>query len=287
MNSVVSNEEYKKFQEMCPPEVISTSQGDFTCYALGEGPVVLLLPGGSADGEPFFFHLMALCPFGRIITLRYPYIGSISGYVQGVRELLDQLKCSDVYVMGHSFGGILAQALVREYPDLFPKVILSHTTAVDRQISEEIIEKRIRDLKKAYRLIKILPGFMIRKINAKKLHRITSMIKEEERAFWEPYFEDKFDAKERRGSLCMLKAMIDFGVHYRYSPEDLAEWAGEMLIIDSEGDNAIPQIERECVRRLYPMAKKITFDDLSHLALLSERDEYIKIYKTFFFPNIE
>ncbi|MBN2051271.1 MAG: alpha/beta hydrolase [Spirochaetales bacterium] len=286
MNRDVLTEEYAKFKELCPPEVLSTSRGEYICYSLGKGdPAVLLLPGGLADGEPFFSHLLALQPFGRIITLRYPYIGSIAGYVTSLGELLDQLNCPEVCVMGHSFGGILAQALVRSDPRRFTKVLLSHTTAADHRIPEEALKKRLGALKKAYRLIKVLPGFMVRKINAKKLDRITSMMREEEREFWVSYFRDKFDAKERRESLCMLKAMIDFGAHYRYSPEDLKGWAGEMLIIDSEGDNAIPRIERECVRRLYPRAERVTFEALGHMALLSERDRYISLYKRFFFPE--
>ncbi len=45
--------------------------------------------------------------------------------------------------MGHSFGGILAQALVRESPGMFRKVILSHTTAVDGLVPNALIENAL------------------------------------------------------------------------------------------------------------------------------------------------
>ncbi len=119
----------------------------------------------------------------------------------------------------------------------------------------------------------------------KKMDRIISQIREEEREFWGGHIIKLFAFKEKRESINMLKAMIDFGVNYRYSPEDLSAWDGELLIIDSEADMGIPSIERECVRRLYPGAESVTFLDFPHLALLSQREEYLKIYKCFFFPG--
>ncbi|MBN1892573.1 MAG: alpha/beta hydrolase [Clostridiales bacterium] len=287
MKNELLQQRYDEFLKICPPEAISTSQGVFTCFSMGHGnEALLLLPGGSGEGVAYFLYLTELRSFGRIITVNFPDIDSISGYVLGIEELLEKLGLSEVYLMGHSFGGLVAQALIRHKPEMFPKVILSHTTTVHQDIPENLLKETLASLKKGYRLIFCLPNFVIKRINAKKLRRITENIRdEEERTFWEVFFREKFAQKTKTESLCMLKAMIDFAENYRYSSDDLKDWNGTMLIIDSKADGAFPEMAKKCVHDLYPMAEKITFDDHSHLALLSERDAYMRIYKRFFFAE--
>ncbi len=82
MNTAKLGEEFEKFKEDSLKEIVSTSRGDFTVYTIGKGdPTVLFLPGGMADRELFFLHMKALSSYGRIITLKYPYISRISEYV--------------------------------------------------------------------------------------------------------------------------------------------------------------------------------------------------------------
>jgi len=139
MNSNKCFETLYNLREKYPPKQVTTGTGIFTFYTAGEGEkTVVLLPGGMGDGETYFFSLFELSKVFTVITVTYPPLSSFYSYVSGILELLQRENIKSFYVWGHSFGGIVAQQLVREVPDTITKVILSHTTAMHNRIPKAV-----------------------------------------------------------------------------------------------------------------------------------------------------
>jgi poly(3-hydroxyalkanoate) depolymerase len=120
------------------PHQVRVGDLDVRVARRGQGrPPLLLITGIGA-------HLDMWAPlerqlYGReIIAFDAPGAGESSrprlplrmrGLAKIVRDLLDELDCDVVDVLGVSFGGALAQRLARDYPDRVRRLILCATSA--------------------------------------------------------------------------------------------------------------------------------------------------------------
>lgn len=278
---------YDEFERRCPPKNVETAQGIFTVFSAGEGErTLLLLPGGTGRGAVFFRYMLGLESYGHILTVDYPNIDSISGYVRGITEVLRQLSVRKADLLGYSFGGILAQVLVREYPEKFPKVLLNHTASVDREVPEDLVGQKKAGFEQGLRMLQSVPAFVVEWINKRRIKEILSGISDPgERKFWAEFMRSKAKEKGKEASLSLLMAMVDFAANYRFGPEDLTDDKGEIMIVESTADGAFSSVEKECVRRAHPNANVVTFEDHSHYALLTEYDRYFGIFREFFFDG--
>src|SRR4249919_3728715 len=88
-------------------------------------PAVLLLPGGTLVPDPFFIVLDALGQRYRVIAPAYPAAHTMAELVTGLNGILNIERIAAVNVVGSSFGGYLAQCLVRAHPDRVNSLVLA------------------------------------------------------------------------------------------------------------------------------------------------------------------
>ncbi|MFV0678163.1 alpha/beta fold hydrolase [Variovorax sp. tm] len=103
----------------------------------GAGPAVVLIPG--LAGLAKFWHPLQghIAPHFRSIAIDHPGVGlsrslgppSISAIAQQVLALLDREGIERAHVIGHSTGGLVAQALALDAPGRVAKLVLSNTWA--------------------------------------------------------------------------------------------------------------------------------------------------------------
>jgi hypothetical protein len=62
---------------------------------------------------------------------------------------------------------------------------------------------------------------------------------------------------------------------------DLKEWHGKILIIDSDDDPAIGAKDRALLRETYPQAEVQTFRDAGHASSILKREETFSIIRNF------
>ena len=113
-------------------------------YYLDQNPLgnqaVVFLHGLGANGSSWFYQFEALKqePF-RLIAPDFPGFGN-SRYdgrrwnfhriAKDVAGLIDELNIAPVYLVGLSMGGVIAQQLVLDYPNLVQKLVLVSTFSV-------------------------------------------------------------------------------------------------------------------------------------------------------------
>jgi proline iminopeptidase len=124
------------------------------CKSLGSGSPLLLLHGGpGADHTDFLPHLLPLAKRRRLILIdqrgsgRSERLADPSGYtldgmiedIEAVRKAFGLRKPD---VLGHSFGGILAQAYAIRHPGAIKHLILAGTAASARTIDADFRRMR-------------------------------------------------------------------------------------------------------------------------------------------------
>ncbi len=76
---------------------------------------------------------------------------------------------------------------------------------------------------------------------------------------------------------------IDYCEHYHFTPEDLANWPGAVLILKADTDEALKRYREYTVAltTLYPQAQVHVFHGAGHVPPITMREEYIQVLQRF------
>jgi proline iminopeptidase len=118
---------------------LATSDGRKLTYRqLGNGPVLVCHPGGPGFSSSYFgdlaglwerFTLIEINPRGTGASDRPsdPRAYQIDDYVSDIEELRQHLGLNHIRLLGHSHGGVVAQAYAAKYPDHVSRLVLAST----------------------------------------------------------------------------------------------------------------------------------------------------------------
>jgi len=119
----------------------TTADGRKLTYRkLGHGPVLVCHPGGPGFSADYFGDLAALWEQYTLIMLNPRGTGAserpadrraygIDDYVRDVEDLRQHLGLERMLLLGHSHGGVVAQAYAAKYPDHVRRLVLASTLA--------------------------------------------------------------------------------------------------------------------------------------------------------------
>jgi pimeloyl-ACP methyl ester carboxylesterase len=218
---------------------------------VGDCPLVLL-PGGFGTAYTSWQCIAALHQQTRVIALHYPPgLATMADLTDGLAALVARLGVERARVLGGSASGLVAQVLVRRHPAFVAQLILAQSGAPrpERAIAARwcaAVCQRL-PLPLLYGLLRVaihafLPGGG------------------PERAFWRGHFGTVLAAQRRLALVNRFRLAADFDAKYRFSPGDLADWPGRVVILESVADRMIAAGERATLRALYPAARVILLE---------------------------
>ncbi len=106
-------------------------------------------------------------------------------------------------------------------------------------------------------------------------------VDDKQRDFWMAYLTELFNERlSKEAVLSTYRCILDF-VSYHLSPNDLAGWAGDMLIIESSDDETFDAAERDTITALYPRARLHTFKNGGHSPSMTQRNAYLALVNDF------
>jgi len=234
---------------------------------------LLLLPGALNSAELGFEHVEILERDFRVIAPAYPAAAtSMHELTGGVVAILDAEGIRRAHVVGSSFGGTVAQCLIRKHPERIGKLVLSHTGGPDAARAD----KNLRILRK----IQFMPAAILRYLMKIGMRRASSRFQEDQE-FWTKYLVEGVRQIQKVSFVNFYKRAVDYDRNYRFTPSDLPDAASRVLLLDSDDDPlAGPEVQKS-LRALYPGAKVHTFEDTGHLASILKPGEYAEAVRTF------
>ncbi|MDQ2714906.1 MAG: alpha/beta hydrolase [Chloroflexota bacterium] len=272
-------EEWQAFRATHPPVKLPVQGYTWEYLISGQGEETLvLLTGGLNSGEVWFKIISAFEKTYRVIAVRYPNVATLAEVVEGVVAILDAEQVQRAHILGESLGGMVAQGLVRRYPDRVASMILASTAAP--------VETQAPRMKRLKLMVHLMPASVLRSLSVKRVLSLLVGMSADERAFWQAFLTEQVVLCSTKSWLIsQYKLLVDYCEHYHFAPEDLAHWTGAILILAADDDQIVQRIAPGSLARYYPNASTHIFHEAGHSPLLTKRQEYIEVVQEFLRAN--
>jgi len=269
----------KDFRRTHPYKYLSVGETSWEYIASGKGKqTLLLLPGALSVGESTFPLITAFENDYRIISPSYSLSLSMTGLCDGIARILEVEGVNQAHIVGGSYGGLVAQYFVRQYPTKSHSLILSHTFMLN--------PKYAKSLWIAGKLFPALPRALFVRILKLRLDRmLLSRLRtanHPEAEFWRAYLNEALASNLLKNVFIhQNNCLLELAQQPKFTSEDLKHWPGKILIIESDDDPAIPARDRALLRNIFPQAQVHTFRDAGHASSILKREEVLSIIRRF------
>ncbi|MFX0066969.1 MAG: alpha/beta fold hydrolase [Candidatus Hermodarchaeota archaeon] len=253
---------------------------DYISCGKGE-EAILFLTGGVGTAEGWFLHILNLENDYQVVAIDYPPVSSMKKLCSGIISLLETENIVKVHIIGHSLGGMVAQAFLYHYPDHVNNLILSHTTGNLPNFGEKSRMRRMRRLKKNIRVLKFIPMWLFRSYLLKSSNKSLQNYDPLEAEAFKPLISEILRKSTRKQLISKSNVMFDFLKNYTFTAESFSTWTGNVLILESHDDESIDSEERDALKLTFKDAKVHTFHGTGHTSIFNKRDETISLIKEF------
>jgi pimeloyl-ACP methyl ester carboxylesterase len=209
----------------------------------------------------------------RVITPSYPTLNTMSALADGLAAILDHEGISAAHVLAGSFGGMLAQVFIRRHPQKVSKLVLSTTAVLDDESAA-----RYRQL---MAMLEPMDQATVTQVAQEQMFNIIAP-PASDHAFSRAYLNELYTYRvNKQALLSTYRSLLDFADNWKLSSDDLADWQGAMLILESDDDATFDESVRSRVRLLYPFAGTQVFHGAGHSPGTTQRDKYFEVVKSF------
>jgi pimeloyl-ACP methyl ester carboxylesterase len=246
-----------------------------------EGAATLFLfAGGTNVAEVSFQSIEHFAGQYRVVAPDYPPVGTIDDLFSGYIALIDDLGIEQFHVMGGSYGGWIAQSFVRRFPDRVDKLVL---TAIGPPNPDNS-----RQLARLLPWLRIAPSFLIRSLINRTFSRLVSRREDSDdmALLWALVQEVVHYRLKKDDFIASMERLIDQTENETFSPDDLLDWPGRILILFGSEDPATPPEKREVMESLYPEAEIVTFEGGEHGIALTHQEQYFSCIDQFLAESI-
>jgi pimeloyl-ACP methyl ester carboxylesterase len=238
---------------------------------------VLMFHGAVGGAETMQWLADALGDEYRTIAPTVAPVRTLEEVCDAASAILDREHVGRAVLFGGSFGGLVAQAFLKRRRLQVEHLILLSTGAPSPALGAKN--------EKALKFMRLLPFPLTRAMMKLELGRHLQAPATEEaervglfRERLNRYLEREL-TKETFVSRIALS--VEFNRRESYAPDDYTDWAGRVLLVDSNDDPMIPAAERARLRATYPRALVCTFDGAGHLIPILKREELVGLIKAF------
>jgi len=266
-------ERLRDFRARFPNKSLTVRGTEWHYRVCGEGARPLaMLPGGELVNDLSFDLVAALAPRFRIIYPAYPQANALADLADGIAAILDAESVPRATVLGTSFGGAIAQCMVRKHPARIERLILSNCGV---PLANQVRKRRIANAGLA-----MLPWPVLQRMLARSIVKLLDA-PAQDRAFWQGYAADLVGTRLTRAEVMSnLRNQLEYHERYRFAPSDLASWPGQVCIIESDNDLFGPE-RRKAQRDTYPQAQVYTFAGGGQSPAVSRPGEYLEVLGRF------
>lgn len=263
----------RHFRDRHPEQTVIANATQWTYLTAGnKGDVLLWLVGGLKMADAAWRSIPLLSDQFRVIAPNYPPLPTMSALADGLAGILDAEGVESAAVLAGSFGGMLAQVLVRRHPQRVSKLILSTTTPPDMN--------KVESYQQVLAMVEAAPEDMLREQAQAQMFGIIAP-PEDEADFYRAYLQELYTERMGKDDITSTyQAVLDY-MRQVFSPQDLADWHGQVLILDSDNDATFGEEQQREMLRLYPQAEHHTFHGAGHSPGSTQRELYFQKVREF------
>jgi pimeloyl-ACP methyl ester carboxylesterase len=256
-------DQFESFLQRSTAKNVVVDGVDWQYYVTGSGDkTILILTGGGSIAEAAFVYINQFSQTHTVITPTIPEVHTAASALAGIKQILHTENISQVYVVGFSMGGMLAQCLVRAYPELVSKLVLFVSMLPSAAYAKKYAKYK--------RGIAIVPDFIFKWLSKYSLRKQVLAdrqgVDQADLDFWLHFFNWEFDSGKMTKKMLLATSdiLIDYFTNYHFTPQDLQNWPGEILLIESDQDQTVGKQERENFKAAYPQAQLFTQQGSGH-----------------------
>ncbi len=284
-------EKYAAFNQIAPIETVSVLGHPFA-YRFYKNPdpkknvTLLLLAGGSGLADGFFYLFDYFMPEYNIISFNYPMdFRDNNSLADAIAEFIKIVKAENVYLLGQSYGGLIAQIIAKRHPDAVKGMILSGTCGLGKDVDADgiaVFEKMLapEKIERNLRMDRKLPIWalvLMFKIAAVKLIKDKKMRRD---------FIDIIDICRSSMSneyfVLMDTLLADIRNHFATETrDDFKAFENEVLIFFSKDDTIFCDSLKQNLVGLMPSPTVVWDLKGGHLAMMTGIDEYTNTLRNF------
>lgn len=229
------------------------------------------LTGALGRGDFAFLHIRPLRDRFRVLVPDYPPVRTLDDLADGLITLLDTERLNAVHVVAGSFGGMIAQHLIRRHSNRIRSLVLSHTAA------PEPARARLAAVRVLVATLGLWPQGLVRSLFRRRLRGSFAVGD----SFWLRYFDSTIADLSKADLLSRVRLATEFAGQTDYAPGDLERWPGRVLIVEADDDPHMPAATRARLRALYPRAEVHTFSGTGHSAPITDPESYAQLIRRF------
>ena len=237
--------------------------------AINKEPVVICIHGSGADSVVWSYQLSRLSRYFKIIIPDLPAHGKSEGspldtaeeYARWLDEFSKSLSLDSFYLMGHSFGGAIAQEFARHYAVKLKGLILIGTgpnfrlSKIYKELYEQGIDLSQKENIKSFLLSKDVPYSFIK--GYETLKKMSSSVLHDDLLA-----AGKFDSASWLSSI-KVPSLVLWGEHDTITPKELPVKLSELL----------------------PLSEFKIIKKSGHVVMIDARDEFNSTIKEFIQKN--
>ncbi len=284
-------EEFKLYNSIAPKKTMHMENGEFV-YRYYHNPnpecdvTIITLAGGSGMADALFLMSRELSKKYHFATFNYPKDFSDNDSLSdAIACLIKNENMKNVYLLGQSYGGLIAQVTAKRHPEFIKGLILSSTCSLSNDLSFTGVSRMYHMIseekeKKNKRLDRLLPSWALI-------------------LFIKLAFKKRIPDEAVRNTvgeiLTILKADLtsqymmhmdgllgDLRNHYgTHTASDFIKFDGEVLIIEPEDDDIFTPDMKQALFRIMTNPEIITDFTGGHLALMTDPNKYLEIVNDF------
>lgn len=272
----------QQFYQKYPAETLRLDSGkDFT-YRYFKNPkasaTLVLLTGGIGLSDLFYLHFERFAKDFSVMTFDYQMqFADNREFAAAVAEVLERLEIR-AWLVGQSLGGIVAQIIAKNHPQVVAGLVLSNTCSLAKDMGEEAyryLMNMLADQQKSKTLLKVIPFSLYKRLMKHMvMKKKTANFTEEERNLMEGLCDAMLALLTKPYELHMIDFLIDARNHFGMVPADFVQWEGRVMLILSADDDTFSQACKDSLIALMPNPAVVTNILGGHLALLVKLDAY-------------
>jgi len=237
-------------------------------YRLGTGPVIVWLTGGLRRAALAFTLLEDLSSDHTVLTVDYPPMRTIDELV----DALDTIRAAEGFercvLVGHSYGGFLAQAYVAARPEVVTQLVLSSSGPADYSRGWLPVEYLFMGL------ARVLPVRLVRKYLMRAVLRVVTA-PEADLASWQDVIRRTADDLGRPDIVSHFAVPADLIRRRLVTPAAFRTWNGRAAMLVARNDpTQSPKDQARLEALLGRPVRLVDLGDRGHTAVLVDPHGY-------------